>query len=248
MIEDETMLYRVLRQNLDSAPIDSVYEAAPLPRKIRKLGDETKKFIKNRERLRLKRTYVYSVVRNIFLAYGRNYHAEGRLDDPRDVFYLTKQEVFSGEGDFASLVAQRKAECAQYARQPQYDRIAFYGERVLQIRRSDADSKLTGIPTGAGTVTARVRLMESPNDPLLPGEIILTKRTDPGWISLFPRAAGLIVEHGSMLSHSFVVAREMNLPAVVGIENITARIPDGATVTLDGIKGVVTFAEDQAVL
>ena len=248
MIEDETMLYRVLRQNLDIAPIDSVYEAAPLPRKIRKLGEKTKKFIKNRERLRLKRTYVYSVVRNIFLAYGRNYHAEGRLEDPRDVFYLTKQEVFSGEGDFASLVAQRKAECAQYARQPQYDRIAFYGERVLQIRRSDAAGELTGIPTGAGTVTARVRLMESPNDPLLPGEIILTKRTDPGWISLFPRAAGLIVEHGSMLSHSFVVAREMNLPAVVGIENITARIPDGATVTLDGIKGVVTFAEDQAVL
>ena len=146
------------------------------------------------------------------------------------------------------MVSQRKAECAENARQPQYDRIAFYGEQVLQVRRSDASGALCGIPTGAGTVTARVRLMESPSDPLLPGEIILTKRTDPGWISLFPRAAGLIVEHGSMLSHSFVVAREMNLPAVVGIENITVKIPNGALVTLDGIKGVVTLAEDQAVL
>jgi pyruvate,water dikinase len=75
----------------------------------------------------------------------------------------------------------------------------------------------------------------------------LTKRTDPGWITLFPRASGLIVEHGSMLSHSFVVAREMGLPAVVGVENATAVIPDGAMVHLDGLKGEIII-EDSVIL
>ncbi|MBQ3066548.1 MAG: hypothetical protein IJD18_00830, partial [Clostridia bacterium] len=71
--------------------------------------------------------------------------------------------------------------------------------------------------------------------------IILTKRTDPGWIGLFPKASGLIVEHGSMLSHSFVVARELNLPAVVGVEGATSIIPNNSLVTLDGLKGEITL-------
>ena len=139
----------------------------------------------------------------------------------------------------------RKLEQEQNRQKPTYDRIVFYGDKVLPVRQTAEGGGLCGIPTGAGVVTARVRLMNSPNDILLPGELILTKRTDPGWIGLFPRAAGLIVEHGSMLSHSFVVAREMNLPAVVGIENVTERISDGALVTLDGVKGIVTVEEDK---
>lgn len=244
MIEDETLLYQSVKDNLNVAASKAAHSDAVLPKKLRPLGEKTKKFIQNRERLRLKRTYIYSVVRNIFLAYGRNYCTDGRIDDPRDVFYLTKQEVFSGTGNFRQLIAARKQEAAQNREKPTFDRVVFYGDRVLPVKQSAQQGGLSGIPTGAGTVTARVRLMTSPTDPLLSGEIILTKRTDPGWISLFPRAAGLIVEHGSMLSHSFVVAREMNLPAVVGIENAAQRIPDGALVTLDGVKGVVTI-EDQ---
>lgn len=248
MIEDKNMVFSTLKQNLEISSTETTYTPAPLPKKIRKQAEKTKKFIKNRERLRLKRTKIYSVVRNIFLAYGRNYCKEGRLSDPRDIFYLTKAEVFSGKGDFKALVKTRKQEALDNAKKPVFDRFVFYKDKVLAVSNAKEQGELCGIPTGAGTVTAPVRLMNSPHDTLLPGEIILTKRTDPGWISLFPRAAGLIVEHGSMLSHSFVVAREMNLPAVVGIENITAKIPDGTLVTLDGIKGVVTIENPEEVL
>ncbi len=244
MIEDERMLYRTIKQTLDISYTETAYKNTPMPKKLKRLGNKTKKYIENRERLRLKRTYVYSVVRNIFLAFGRNYCNEGRLDDSRDIFYLTKEEVFSGNGDFRKLIEERKLEEKQNRQKAIYDRIVFYGDRILPVRQNAEKGELSGIPTGAGVITARVRLMNSPQDVLLPGELILTKRTDPGWISLFSRAGGLIVEHGSMLSHSFVVAREMNLPAVVGIENVTSKIPDGALVTLDGVKGVVTIEED----
>ena len=49
----------------------------------------------------------------------------------------------------------------------------------------------------------------------MPGEILVAERTDPGWIMLFPGAAGLLVERGSLLSHSAIVARELGIPAVV---------------------------------
>ena len=249
MIEEPEMLFQLLKDSLSVERRNTSYDSVDLsvPKKIRGLAEKTKRFIKNRERLRLKRTYIYSVVRNIFLAYGRNYCADGRIDSPRDIFYLTKNEVFSGEGDLRKLISERKAEEEKYRQKPTYNRIAFYGDIALPILQEKQGTGLCGIPSGNGVVRATVSLMRSAEDSLVSGNIILTERTDPGWIALFPQASGLIVEHGSMLSHSFVVARELGLPAVVGVENATAVIPDGALVTLDGTKGEITV-EDNRIL
>jgi pyruvate,water dikinase len=57
---------------------------------------------------------------------------------------------------------------------------------------------------------------------------------------LFPSAAGLIVERGSLLSHSAIVAREMGIPAIVSLEGVTRWLKDGDWVELDGGSGVVT--------
>ena len=247
MIEEPGLLFHMIKENISTEHISASYEEVTVPKKIRRLVEKTKKYIKNRERLRLKRTYIYSVVRNIFLAYGRNYCKDGRIDSPRDIFYLTKNEIFSGEGDFRALISARKAEEAENVKKPTYNRVAFYGDVALPIQQEKGGTGLCGIPSGNGVVCARVSLMKSASDRLVPGNIILTERTDPGWITLFPQASGLIVEHGSMLSHSFVVARELNLPAVVGVENATTLIPDGALVTLDGLKGEITV-EDKGLL
>ena len=72
-----------------------------------------------------------------------------------------------------------------------------------------------------------------------PGEILVAARTDPGWIMLFPSAAGLLVEHGSLLSHSAIVAREMGIPAIVSISGVTAWLRTGDVVEMDGSTGVV---------
>ena len=243
MIEDERLLYALVKENLSLEMKVSVPQKKVSPQYIKKLAEKTKKYIKNRERLRRYRTYVYSVVRNIFLAYGRNYVKAGRLEDVKDVFYLSKQEVFSGEGDFKAIVKARKAQEKLYQAKPVYNRVAFFGDTALPVKSATSGGGLKGIPSGNGVVKARVSLMNSREDKLEKGNIILTKRTDPGWIGLFPKASGLIVEHGSMLSHSFVVARELNLPAVVGVELATALIEDNALVTLDGLRGEITLED-----
>lgn len=250
MIEDESMLYALIKENLGVKISQPSYEEIIVPKRIKKLTDKTKKYIQNRERLRLYRTYVYSVVRNIFLGYGRNYVYAGRLDKAEDIFYLTKNEVFTGVGedgkDFKTLVETRKKEEKENAKKPTYNRVVFFGDKALPVKSCEAGKGLKGIPSGNGIVTAHVSLMDTPDDVLKQGNIILTKRTDPGWIGLFPKASGLIVEHGSMLSHSFVVARELNLPAVVGVEMATALIEDNALVTLDGLKGEVILENETA--
>ncbi|MBA3708890.1 MAG: hypothetical protein H0W83_08745, partial [Planctomycetes bacterium] len=71
------------------------------------------------------------------------------------------------------------------------------------------------------------------------GCILVAERTDPGWIMLFPAAAGLVVERGSLLSHSAIVSRELGIPAVVAVPGATAWLKDGDLVELDGATGVV---------
>jgi pyruvate,water dikinase len=72
-----------------------------------------------------------------------------------------------------------------------------------------------------------------------PGEILVAERTDPGWVMLFPLASGLVVERGSLLSHSAIVAREMGIPTVVGLEGATAWLKNGDAVLVDGHAGNV---------
>ena len=56
---------------------------------------------------------------------------------------------------------------------------------------------------------------------------------------LFPSAAGVLVERGSLLSHSAIVAREMGIPAVVSLTGVTSWLHDGDLVELDGSTGIV---------
>jgi pyruvate,water dikinase len=56
---------------------------------------------------------------------------------------------------------------------------------------------------------------------------------------LFPAASGILVERGSLLSHSAIVSRELGIPAVVGITGILNSLKDGDIVELDGTTGTV---------
>ena len=53
--------------------------------------------------------------------------------------------------------------------------------------------------------------------------------------------AAIATEHGGWTSHSFIVAREMGIPAVAGIVDIFRRVPRGSTVTVDGYSGEITI-------
>jgi len=76
-----------------------------------------------------------------------------------------------------------------------------------------------------------------------PGCILAAELTDPGWVLLFPAAAGILVERGSLLSHSAIVARELGIPAVVGVRGLMARLRDGELVEIDGSAGSVRLLE-----
>ena len=97
-----------------------------------------------------------------------------------------------------------------------------------------------GTPVSAGIVSGPVKLLRTSDEkPILPGDILVTIATDPGWTTLFINAGGVLLETGGALQHGASVAREMGKPCIVGIEEVTKILKDGQTVELDGTTGMI---------
>ena len=106
-------------------------------------------------------------------------------------------------------------------------------------------TELLGTPCCPGVVRARARVITDPSSvDNLAGGILVTHSTDPGWIALFPSAAAILVERGSLLSHAAIVSREFGIPCVVGVRDLLATVRDGDDLTLDGSTGRIQIHRD----
>lgn len=65
------------------------------------------------------------------------------------------------------------------------------------------------------------------------GGMLVTERTDPDWVPLMRRAAGIITDSGGPTSHAAIVSRELKVPAIVGTGNATSKLTAGEVVTID---------------
>ncbi|WP_414664730.1 PEP/pyruvate-binding domain-containing protein [Horticoccus sp. 23ND18S-11] len=210
--------------------------------------------VRDRENLRFERTRLFGHVRRLCLELGRRFHAMGRLAEPRDVFWLTVEEMLgfvdgtTATTDLRALVAVRAREYAGFrTAPPAADRFATRGAvhlgNAFQPEKppvSPGGDALQGVGCCPGVVRGRARVILDPRTAVIePGEILVAPRTDPGWIMLFPSAAGLLVEHGSLLSHSAIVARELGIPAIVSVAGVTAWVRTGEWIEMDGSTGVV---------
>jgi pyruvate,water dikinase len=154
--------------------------------------------------------------------------------------------------DLRALVAQRRAEYEVFKQWSPPPRVTTRGvvlAHVAQAAPAPAapaaqTRELHGIGCSAGRVRARARVVRSPEQHLqVRGEILVAPMTDPGWVFLMVSAGGLIVERGSILSHTAIIGRELGIPTVVGVEDATSRIKDGQLLELDGAAGIVRLLE-----
>jgi pyruvate,water dikinase len=213
--------------------------------------------VRARENLRFERTRLFGRVRAILRELGHRLHADGLLENPRDVFHLELGEVLSvweatgTTADLGKTARQRRAEFAEYettASPP--DRFQTRGPIHRYETFEDTlppathESSLVGTGACPGRVTGRVRVVLDPRGARLePGEILVARQTDPGWVVLFPAAAGLLVERGSLLSHSAIVSRELRLPCIVSLPGITRTLKTGDLVEMDGAAGTVRILD-----
>jgi rifampicin phosphotransferase len=213
--------------------------------------------VRARENLRFERTRLFGRVRAILRELGHRLHADELLVSAADVFYLEIGEILAAweatgtTAGLAAVAGQRRVEFSRYqVTEAPPDRFETRGpvsryERFENTRPpTTTEASLTGSGACPGRVTGRVRVVLDPRGARLePGEILVARQTDPGWVVLFPAAAGLLVERGSLLSHSAIVSRELRLPCIVSLPGITTTLKTGDWIEMDGAAGTVRILE-----
>ena len=203
--------------------------------------------------------------RRFVRALGERLAARGCFDAGDDVFFLYDREVrdaIANRTDHRALVAERKAEWEACGRATPPDILGTpppppqpgdfvdpfmdaVTSRLLGIKAPaegeqdpDVIDGVAGSP-GVYTGVARVvRSLEEAGD-LEDGEIMVCEMTLPPWVPMFAIAGAVVADVGGVMSHCAIVAREFEIPAVVGSVNGTSRIATGQTITVDGTNGTV---------
>ena len=100
---------------------------------------------------------------------------------------------------------------------------------------------LKGVSGSPGTVVGKACLICKPEEfyKMQKGDVLVCHLTDPEWTPLFKLASAVVADTGSALSHAAIVAREFNIPAVLGVGFATAKFKDGDFIKVDGNKGEV---------
>ncbi|MEM9228139.1 MAG: PEP/pyruvate-binding domain-containing protein [Pseudomonadota bacterium] len=238
------------------APPDwaAVFAGRPMRRMFaRWIVNWAKDRVRDRENLRFERTRVFGHARKVFMALGREFTARNILDTPRDILFLTPHEALGAvEGfglspDLKAIAMIRKAQDAASAhRSDPPERITYKGlarsadPAPVGAAALETGNERLGTGCSAGVITGKARVVRDPRtERLEPGEVLVARHTDPGWIAVFANAAAIVVERGSPLSHSAIVARELGIPCVVGLKSATAWIETGDEVEVDGASGRV---------
>ncbi len=204
--------------------------------------------IKNREISRLNRSRIYGMVRSLFLVFGNNLYKEGLLDNQRDIFYLSIEEIFNyKEYNIKDLVDSRKREYETYYKLPNYSRLVFSNKefdkhaRVVNNNIKEINKNvLEGTPTSMGEVEGYALVINDVTKTLdVKDKILITKMTDPGWVFLLATAKGVISEKGSILSHTAIISRELKIPGIVGVKDATITIKTGDYIKMNANTGKI---------
>jgi len=115
------------------------------------------------------------------------------------------------------------------------------------VRDNLKPRQLIGQPSSPGLVTARARVIRSVDDfgDIVKGEILVFDAVQPQMTFIISLAGGIVERRGGMLVHSSIIAREMNIPAVNGVSQVTELIETGDLVTVNGDLGLVVIGEPE---
>lgn len=198
-------------------------------------------------------TFKYYIVviidkfRKRVLAEAQALVADGRLDSVEQVFDLSIQDIDRGLVDHSLDLRAMSRENGRFLekarRVKRFPLVIDSRGKILRPPRIEIqDGEIAGEPISAGKASGKAKVLKRPDEkPVMPGEILVARATDPGWTPLFLNASGVILEVGGMLQHGALVAREYGKPCVAGVENATSVFKDGQMIEMDGANGLIRF-------
>jgi pyruvate,water dikinase len=112
---------------------------------------------------------------------------------------------------------------------------------VLKPQKEEKKVLITGVAVGSKIGQGEVNVIKSAKDivKFKPGQVLVTKMTDPDWVPIMKIAAAIITDDGGRVCHAAIVSREMGVPCLVGTGNATQKIKSGQKVTVSCAEGEI---------
>jgi pyruvate,water dikinase len=106
---------------------------------------------------------------------------------------------------------------------------------------------LRGHPGGMGWGSGRACVIncECEISRLNHGDVLVTNVAGPALVGILPRVSAIVAELGGSTSHLASLGRERGIPMVLGVAGATQQIPDGSTVGVDGVAGIVRWLKPE---
>ena len=176
------------------------------------------------------------------------------ISHPEDLYYLTVPEIFnyiegsSVNQNLKQIIQMRKAEYKGHKNRTPQECIRLSGIPYLNRYQKAAEVSgkpkiLKGIGCSSGITRGVARVVTDSHEIVKDKEyILIAKSTDPGWVFLMIQSKGIVVEKGSVLSHTAIIGRELGIPTIVAVDKATSAIKNGDIVRINGSTGVVQCA------
>jgi len=112
------------------------------------------------------------------------------------------------------------------------------GEEIKEI---EGEAILKGLAASPGIASGKIKIVEDIEDldKIHPGDILVTKMTNPDMVVTMQKANAIITDEGGLTAHAAIVSREMGIPCVVGTKEATNFLKEGETITVDGFSGKI---------
>jgi rifampicin phosphotransferase len=210
----------------------------------------TRDAIAMREATRLWRGKFYHLLRQLVLKLARLLKAEDTSWSEfslLDFFSLTPQEWEKMSRGILSReeIQERMRNRREWiTKKKHYPEIISWveNEPLPGIQKDFSPGTLEGQGVSPGIAEGIALVLENPLDALTSEYrefILVTKNTDPAWVYIMSRSLGLISEKGSLLSHTAIIGRELNIPTIVGVRMATQKIRTGDRIRIDATKGTI---------
>jgi pyruvate,water dikinase len=201
-----------------------------------------------REKISFNYTKSYGLFRKYFLIIAKDLVNRGILEEESDIFFLTytqiqKLVITSSIEVIKNSIRDIKQEMEQM--EHVFPPSEIYGEDPPPVLSKNIDTTIfKGIAASKGYYKGIIKHVKTFNefDQVEPGEILVIPFSDISWLPILSKAGAIISESGGILSHAAVIAREYEIPAILGVKN-THNLPDGSHVLIDGFKGLIQMIE-----
>lgn len=241
--DDPAVLLRTL---VTDSPIKAPHKT--VSEGLGRAANRAQRVILAREQLLYTTMHAFQTIRHEMLQLAEQAVARNQIPSADLIWDMSVEETALLDVDWSApddFVANRRAEIEALAAADLPDTLRRFDDlEAYQPNVDTSASVLSGMSLVSGQVEGKAWVLQDPSSVLPEGytpenTILIARASDAGWIPAFTKVAGVVVESGGDLSHGNIILRELGIPSVTNVKEVTRIIQSGDTIKLDGAAGKI---------